>query len=290
MNPRHPPADPACPRCRGEGYQVERDGERAVARLCDCVGVCPLCHGSGFVAVEEGFRAPRRRCACQALDHKIRLFQVANLPGRHATSTRESFQPGSARQTAVLGAVTGWINNYRPGGENRGIVLYGAVGRGKTHLISALLRELVFRHGVSVAFVEFSHLLADLKGGFDRGEGAAARLDPLVKVEVLAIDELGKGRNTEFEGTIVDELVSRRYNAGKPILGTTNYEPEAARGLAAPNLAGGAAPSLPDRVGPRVYSRLEEMCDFVEVPGEDFRTKLREDRRPARGRAAPKIS
>ncbi len=112
----------------------------------------------------------------------------------------------------------------------------------------------------------------------------------VVKVEVLAIDELGKGRNTEFEGTIVDELVSRRYNAGKPILGTTNYEPEAARGLAAPNLAGGAAPSLPDRVGPRVYSRLEEMCDFVEVPGEDFRTKLREDRRPARGRAAPKIS
>ena len=83
----------------------------------------------------------------------------------------------------------------------------------------------------------FSHLLADLKSGFDRGVGASSLLDPLVQVDVLAIDELGKGRNTEFEGTVLDELVSRRYNAAAPIIGTTNLSGAPGHQKKVPNLA-----------------------------------------------------
>ena len=157
--------------------------------------------------------------------------------------------------------------------------MYGDVGRGKTHLMVAVLRDLVFLHGVSVRFVEFSHLLADLKTGFGRGEGSASKLDPLVDVEVLGIDELGKGRQTEFEGTVLDELVTRRYNAARTIVASTNYEPKPATGRAAPNLAGTARVALVDRVGDRVFSRLEEMCDFIPIRGSDYRTKVRHQRR-----------
>ena len=128
-------------------------------------------------------------------------------------------------------------------------------------------------YGVTVRFVEFSHLVGDIKAGFDAGRGSHTSLDPLVRVDVLVIDELGKGRNTEFEGTVVDELVSRRYNAAGTILATTNYAPGAATGKAAPNFASArpAAPSLADRVGDRVYSRLREMSDFVPCDGPDWR-------------------
>ena len=116
--------------------------------------------------------------------------------------------------------------------------------------------------------------LADLKTGFERGSANRLVLSDLVEVDVLAIDELGKGRNTEWEGTVLDELISRRYNAAATVLATTNYAPKRT-GHATPNLTDAPAtqPGLPDRVGDRVYSRLHELCDFISLPGTDFRLR-----------------
>ncbi|HMV67806.1 MAG TPA: ATP-binding protein, partial [Myxococcota bacterium] len=196
-------------------------------------------------------------------------------------ATLSGFDPKRGAIAAFV-AVNTYLKGWHDGGENRGLVLWGKVGRGKTHLMIALVRELVLRHGVSARFVEFSHLLADIKSSFERG-GTAALVEPLAQVDVLAIDELGKGRNTEFEGTVLDELVSRRYNAARTILATTNFEPRQASGVAAPNLADDdaqrAEPALIDRVSERVYSRLREMNDFVPVLGEDYRELKRHERK-----------
>ena len=44
-------------------------------------------------------------------------------------------------------------------------------------------------------------------------------------------------------------------------------------------LGAAVVPTLPDRVGARVYSRLEEMSDFLGVAGGDYRAQLRKRRR-----------
>ena len=95
-------------------------------------------------------------------------------------------------------------------------------------------------------------------------------LTELAEVEVLAIDELGKGRLSDWELTIIDEVVSRRYNAmGCTPLATTNYVPGNSNGRSAPNLSTTqtSGQTLGDRVGDRVYSRLLQLVDFVEVAG-----------------------
>ncbi len=282
----HPAARPNCRDCGGLGLVVTRDGERAVTRPCPCLQVpCPACHGTGLVAASDAFRAPRRRCGCQAVAMRGRTFDAIGIPARHADSTRGSFVATGRHQAAVIHALSTWLKDIDPSRENRGIVLWGDVGRGKTHLLVAVVRELVLQHGISARFVEFSHLLADLKAGFDAGRGAAELLDPLVKVDVLAIDEIGKGRNTEFEATVVDELVSRRYNAMRPLLATTNYSPHPPTGRAVANaaeaaLGQGSLPTLADRVGDRVMSRLRQTCDFLEIKGEDWRASPG-GRRPA---------
>src|SRR5690606_8157641 len=122
----HPGVREGCGDCKGESYVIARDGERAVARLCGCVGTCPLCAGTERAAV-------RVRCRCEVVQSRIRRFDDARLPARHANSTRAGFTPSKATMAAFLG-VSRYLAEYRPGGENRGLVLYGEVGRGKTHL------------------------------------------------------------------------------------------------------------------------------------------------------------
>lgn len=282
MSALHPGIDPQCPTCRGDGYVVARDGELARAARCRCVAACPACNDTGWIAPDPARPRARTACGCRKLGVRVGRFNDARVPGRHATSTLGSFAPYERPIIKVRKRVEDAAASWRRDVENRGLVLWGDVGRGKTHLLCGVLRELVFRHGVSARFVEFSHLLADIKGGFDRGQGAATLIDELVAVDVLAIDELGKGRNTEFEGTVLDELISRRYNAQRPILATTNYPPAASTGRAAPNLASPIDNvALVDRIGPRVFSRLRETCDFVEVVGGDFRARLGGDPSPA---------
>lgn len=272
-----PGAVAGCPSCRGMGYVVEPQGEWSTARRCDCIAACSRCDDTGYELVRgEGRRAARRRCRCGVVRDRMALYNGAKIPARYAHCTRASFERRAKAQREIFLTVSRYLMDYAPGERNRGLVLYGDVGRGKTHLAAAAARELVFDHGASARFVEFSHLIADLKYSFDRGSGAADLLGPLVQVDVLIIDELGKGRQTEWEGTVLDELVTRRYNAAATILATSNYAPGPSTGAATPNLSTpGRRPALVDRVGDRVYSRLQEMCDFAPVGGDDFRARSR---------------
>ncbi len=269
-----PSGDRGCEHCRGAGYLVRPSGSRAVAELCRCIPPCELCGGTGQRHVEQGKRILVGRCRCMMLPDRISLWNRAGIPARHSRSTFSSFKTHKNRGAKPTYTMCKqWLKAYRPGEENKGLILYGDVGRGKTHLLVAMLRELVFLHGVEVRFVEFSHLLSQLKEGYDAGTGEATTLMPLVRVPVLAIDELGKGRGSEWELGIIDQLVSHRYNALGTIMATTNYGPNQATGMAQPNLAQpDRVQSLGDRVGERVLSRLREMSRFLATHGDDYRT------------------
>jgi DNA replication protein DnaC len=279
-------AESKCKHCHGDAFVVVRDGGRAVAPWCECVAQpCGVCQGTGFVTTGESRASAVRKCVCQGALARMNRFNDAGIPARHSGSTRLSFKPSNRAQSAVLARVSAWLRDFEPGQSCRGLVLHGDVGRGKTHLMVALLREVILNKGASGSFVEFSHLLADIKSGFDAGHGQSRLLDPLAGVQLLAFDELGKGRNTSFEESVLDELISRRYNADLPIVATTNYAPGPSTGLKVGNAAdidvNGRVrhrPALVDRVGVRVYSRLREMCDFIGVTGEDYR-----ERKPDRG-------
>lgn len=288
-----PPAaapDPNCPRCGGKGHVVVRHGERAVASVCDCIPSCPRCRDTGRVEIrtEHGLRIGR--CRCRMVHDRVLLFNGSNIPGRYADADLASFAAGAVaidrlvqrpsgrydgipQMEAFQGAMK-WLSAFRPGHESRGLVLHGPVGRGKTHLLVALMRSLALERGARVHFIEFSRLLGDLREGFGAGRSGADVMRRLVDVPVLGIDELGKGRLTDWELSVIDELISRRYNAMRTTLGTTNFSPGAPTGAMPANNAmpiQAQRQTLGDRIGERAWSRLAEMVDFVEVGGEDFR-------------------
>lgn len=269
-----PPAQFNCSFCKGKGYVLSSQGERAKAAICKCIPHCTRCKGTGQLAALKDGVQYFGRCRCQKLPDRIRLFNLTRIPAIHALNDLGNFDKGEPGPFKALVACLKWLQQRKDNQEERGLILTGSVGRGKTHLLIGVIKELVFSHGKAVRFIEFSRLLSDLREAYNQGKSDSQILSDLISIPILAIDELGKGRASEWELAIIDELISRRYNAKKMVIGTTNYRWSNITRATSPNLAQMeySKQSLADRVGERVFSRLQQICKYWHIDGADYRS------------------
>lgn len=303
----------SCPNCLGDGYRVDADvpsepGDsegrrgRAVARVCSCREPCPHCDGRGFVYTSREAEFSRKvggrtyealaPCVCRVLEERVGAFGRIGIAAHHATSSFSSFrakgddQEKTAALEQALSIARSVARDWRRDRPARGFVLSGRVGSGKTHLLSATLRHLALERGARAQYRETSLLFADIRRGFNEGKSGGEIIARLVDADVLAIDELGRGRGSAFELETLDELIARRYNSGLTTVVATNYSLErerpAANGRAyqVPEQVLDREELLVERIGDRIYSRLCEMCDFVALPArtDDYRRTKQDSR------------
>jgi len=263
-----------CSKCEGSLYRIVADGEEARALRCDCVRPCPCCSDSGMSVTEVDGDRVASPCGCRHLDYRIRLFDAARIPGKFANNWIEDLDDTHRSQREIKYALLKHRDGYSPG--DSGFLLWGEPGIGKTHLMCGLLAYLTVERGISGRYIDIMQLMMELKRAWAEGGWESDIISPLLAADVLVVDELGKGRNSDFELAILDQLISHRYNARRTLHCTSNYPPEMAGdeksvgfvegGIRLPN-------ALKDRVGERIFSRLNEMCRFVHVQGTDFRRR-----------------
>jgi len=109
-------------------------------------------------------------------------------------------------------------------GDLRGGILWGQPGNGKTHLLSAIARELVFQ-GKSVRYVSHQHLLETIKRSFD-GNEIDPRLRWLDSKSYILFDELGFCPRTDWARQTTNELIHAAHAAGVKILFASNLSPQ----------------------------------------------------------------
>lgn len=140
--------------------------------------------------------------------------------------------------------------------EGKGLLFYGTVGTGKTFLAAAICNELL-NQGYWCKMTDFARLINEANSRkYDKQE----YLDDLNRFDLLAIDDLGAERDTEFMAETVFSIIDGRNNTGKPLIVTTNLTSEELK-------------NPTDIRRARIYSRLLDMCVPVEVPGIDRRKK-----------------
>jgi DNA replication protein DnaC len=154
---------------------------------------------------------------------------------------------------------------------DRGLLIVGPVGVGKTHLAVAVLAELVDTMSVRGVFCDFTDLLARIQATFSRGsdESEDEILATYREAELLVLDELGARRPTDWARDVLYGLLNTRYNRKRITLLTTNYGDT-------PEKPGGETLEL--RVGTAVRSRLAEMCQMVPLTGPDYRREVKQRR------------
>lgn len=219
---------------------------------------CPLnqCDGTGWHHEQRadgtwhGWRCEclERQIAAQRID---RMVGKARIPKKYET-TRTFDSYDHAKQPEAFAAVKQWADN--PVGW---LLLIGQPGLGKTHLACAAVNAIEARR-MPVAFVSVPTMLDALRP--DREDGLD--VETLARVTVLALDDIGKQKDSDWTREMFFRLLDHRYMDDLPTLITSNDDGE----------------TLAKKLGVATVDRMIEKATAVKMAGRSYRKGVAEQR------------
>jgi DNA replication protein DnaC len=193
--------------------------------------------------------------------HRKRM-ERARIPPRFMNKTLESFKARDKIRKELLRSAQMYAKSFNLERRNecdKGLLMIGSVGCGKTHLAVAILEKIIEK-GYSGLYYNSPSLLRDIRATFDQGNEMREEdlLEEVTTTDMLVFDDVGAENSTQFVLDRFYLIINERYEAGKPIIVTTNLNKE----------------EMENRLGSRIVSRLAEMCNpFGPFPEEDWRRK-----------------
>jgi DNA replication protein DnaC len=224
---------------------------------------CPLavCDGSGWILGPEDIARP---CDCREprLNRGRSRGVSSVIPPRYRGASLDrppvSDMARDPQTKKAVGKVTAYIDgldaNLQAG---QGLWLFGDTGTGKTTL-AMLVSKAVLEAGKTVAIYSLPKLLARIRRTYDSEPGGDSYLsffERLTSVDLLHIDDLGAEKRSDWVLEQLYALINERYEAQRSMIITTNL----------------AHAELEEQIGPRTVSRLSQICDEVDLFGEDQR-------------------
>ena len=190
----------------------------------------------------------------QAQRDKLERFQKSGVPERYFKESLDTYKINNEMQATAAKAATNFLHAAKCG-EFKSLVMLGNAGTGKTHLACAILRELGGVYRIAPDILEEMRRAKS----FTAAETEAEIIDYYGRVNLLVIDEIGRGISATDEKYVIYQLVNARYNTRKPTVLISNL---------------GKSDFL-QYIGVAAADRLVESAEICELNGESYRRELR---------------
>ncbi len=233
---------------------------------------CPLglCDGSGFVVDEATNTASDCRCRASRIARKRAASLEGRVPKRYRGASFDR-PPVLGMPEAVVAEVRSYVRSLEGRlQEGRGMWLVGDVGTGKTTL-AMIVSAAALDAGHTVAIYSLPRLLNLIRDEIGTENSLLDLLDRLSGVDLLHIDDLGAQHTTPWRLEQLYSIVDARYQAGRPIIATTNLMP----GALAEQMGRQILTTVTeDRRGQKTEEKREVSNDATEVVGQRIVSRL----------------
>ena len=240
---------------------------RAIKQTAECEGCTGTCqktsqrwHKPIIRKNEDGsIYVNSALCNYGQIRYEQSEFRRSGIPEKFCDKTLTDFKKTAENQGAM--DVFRRVIYPKADEAQKGAYFYGETGTGKTFMASLIAQEFV-RDFRRVIFRDMPSLLTEIKATFDNRTPmtTADFLESVCDCDLLVLDDLGAEKVTEWSVEQLYSIVNQRYNAGKILVATANFDLDGLQ-----NRLGG------DITAKRITSRLREMTSQAFFGTQDWR-------------------
>ena len=227
---------------------------------------CEACRDTGWIIIPQEASQPLAvSCKCREIKKHRDQWKAAGLNPDWSNLTFSSFEVWNEWSRRLRDTAMAYYKSFDHIVRSRknSILLCGQVGSGKSHISIALALNFL-KKGIGVVYMPYRDVITKIKQNVRDEEYYQREISKYQGCQVLLIDDIFKGKITEFDSNIIFEILNYRYLNRLPIIISTEFTVE--RLL-----------RFDEGIGSRIY----EMCkDFiVEIEGAVANNyRMREDR------------
>lgn len=173
---------------------------------------CPVCLNRGDIAYFENGYPGNKECECMSKRRNIRRLKESGLAETVERCTFDKYKIKTPWQKSIHDRAKAFADN-----PTRLFFIGGQVGAGKTHICTAISKELIDK-GLRLKYMLWSSESAKIK--FDM-QNYDTNIQAICEYPVLYIDDLFKTTNgnkpSDVEVRMAFDIINYRYNNAKLI-------------------------------------------------------------------------